>query len=74
MPATKPAVHDPASDGLPMSDSTGQFRWIVTIPGNLGGLYRDAPDVFVAGDHLINPVEGDNKIRQSPDVCVAFAG
>ncbi|MGL6096080.1 MAG: Uma2 family endonuclease, partial [Fimbriiglobus sp.] len=34
--------------------------------------FRDRPDVFVAGNHLIYPVEGDNLTRQAPDVYVAF--
>jgi Uma2 family endonuclease len=68
----EPVVHYPDSDGQPMSDNTLQFRWIVTIQGNLDDLYRDVPDVFVAGDHLIYPVKGDPKARQAPDVYVAF--
>jgi Uma2 family endonuclease len=62
----------PDSDGEPMSDNTIQFRWIVTIQGNLDDLYRENPDVFVAGDHLIYPVEGEPNTRQAPDVYVAF--
>jgi Uma2 family endonuclease len=52
--------------------TTQQFRWIVTIQGNLDDLFRDVPDVFVAGDHLIYPVEGEPNTRQAPDVYVAF--
>jgi Uma2 family endonuclease len=70
--AAKPTVYYPDSDGLPMSDNTVQFRWIVTIQGNLDDLFRDTPDVFVAGDHLIYPVEGEPNTRQAPDVYVAF--
>jgi Uma2 family endonuclease len=62
----------PDSDGLPMSDNTLQFRWIVTIQGGLDVLFRDDPGVFVAGDLLWYPVEGDNKTRIGPDVLVAF--
>jgi Uma2 family endonuclease len=62
----------PDSDGQPMSDNTLQFRWIVTVQGNLDDKFRDMQDVFVAGDHLIYPVEGKPKIRQAPDVYVAF--
>jgi Uma2 family endonuclease len=65
-------VYYPDSDGEPMSDNTVQFRWIVTIQGNLDDLFRDVPDVFVAGDHLIYPVEGEPNTRQAPDVYVAF--
>ncbi len=49
-----------------------QFEWIVTLQGNLDVMFRDDPDVFVAGDHLIYPVEGNAEIRQAPDVYVAF--
>ena len=67
-----PAVHYPDSDGQPVADNTLQFQWIVTIKGNLDLVFRDRDDVFVAGDHLINPVEGDADTRQAPDVYVAF--
>jgi Uma2 family endonuclease len=62
----------PDSDGQPMSDNTKQFRWIVTIKENLELLFADQPDVFVAGDLLWYPVEGNPKIRQAPDAMVAF--
>lgn len=45
----------PTSDGQPMADNTRQFRWIVIIQGGLDALFRDAPDVFVAGDLLWYP-------------------
>jgi Uma2 family endonuclease len=67
-----PPVDYPDSDGNPMSESTLQFRWIMTVQGNLDLLYRDRADVFVAGDNLIYPVQGNNTIRQAPDVYVAF--
>lgn len=60
------------SDGLPMSDNTKQFRWIVTIKENLELLYAQDPNVFVAGDLLWYPVEGNNTIHQAPDVMVAI--
>ncbi|MEM7769306.1 MAG: Uma2 family endonuclease [Cyanobacteria bacterium P01_A01_bin.37] len=62
----------PESDGNPMADNTKQFRWIVTIKENLELLFADQADVFVAGDLLWYPVEGDNKIRQAPDTLVVF--
>ena len=55
-----------------MADNTLQFEWISTLMWNLDLLYQDRPDVFVAGDHLIYPVEGQPEIRQAPDVYVAF--
>jgi Uma2 family endonuclease len=62
----------PESDGQPMAENTKQFRWIVTIKENLELLFADRNDVFVAGDLLWYPVEGDNKTRQAPDALVVF--
>lgn len=62
----------PESDGKPMADNTKQFRWIMVIYYNLEWLFADNPNVFVAGDLLWYPVEGNNKIRQAPDVMVIF--
>ena len=62
----------PESDGQPMADNTKQFRWIVTIQGGLDALFKDNADVFVAGDLLWYPVEGNNTIRKAPDVMVVF--
>ncbi|MBD2443715.1 Uma2 family endonuclease [Dolichospermum sp. FACHB-1091] len=62
----------PDNDGKPIADNTKQFRWIVTIQGGIDALFRDNPDVFVAGDLLWYPVEGNNKIRQAPDIMVVF--
>lgn len=62
----------PDRDGKPMSDNTLQFKWIVTIKEGLEALFRDDPNVFVAGDLLWYPVEGEPKIRTAPDAMVAF--
>jgi Uma2 family endonuclease len=62
----------PDCDSQPMSDNTKQFRWIVTIKENLELLFAEHPDVFIAGDLLWYPVEGNNKIRQAPDAMVVF--
>lgn len=62
----------PDSDGQLMADNTRQFRWIVTIKENLELLFADRDDVFVAGDLLWYPVEGNNLIRQAPDVMVVL--
>jgi Uma2 family endonuclease len=55
-----------------MADNTLQFRYIVTIQGGLDALFRENPNVFVAGDLLWYPVEGSNTIRTAPDVMVVF--
>jgi Uma2 family endonuclease len=62
----------PDSDGLPMAENTLQFEWITTIKGGLDALFRDDPRVFVAGDLLWYPVEGDNTTRAAPDALVVF--
>jgi Uma2 family endonuclease len=67
-----PRVVYPDSDGMPMADNTLQFRWIVTIKGNLDIVFAGREDVFVAGDLLWYPVEGRPDIRAAPDVMVAF--
>ncbi len=65
-------IHYPDSDGKPMADNTLQFRWIMTIQGNLDLLFQSRPDVFVAGDNLWYPVQGDPTTCVAPDVYVAF--
>ena len=67
-----PEIDYPESDGQPMADNTVQFHLITMITGNLEAMYRDRPDVFVAGDLLWYPVEGNNRIRRAPDAMVAF--
>lgn len=67
----KPIVY-PDSDGQPLADNTLQFRYIVMIQGGLDAVFADEPNVFVAGDLLWYPVEGEPTIRQAPDVMVAF--
>ncbi len=58
----EPTIEYPDSDGQPMADNTVQFRWIQTLQGGLDVLFRDDPNVFVAGDLLWYPVEGDNTL------------
>jgi hypothetical protein len=41
-----------------MADNTEQFNWIMKIKENLECLFAKRPDVFVAGDLLWYPVEG----------------
>jgi Uma2 family endonuclease len=67
-----PKVYYPDSDGEPMADNTVQFDWIAILKWNAEAYLRDDPNVFVAGDHLIYPIEGDADTRQAPDVYVAF--
>ncbi|MGB0563952.1 MAG: Uma2 family endonuclease [Spirulinaceae cyanobacterium] len=62
----------PDSDGQPMADNTLQFQWIVTIKENLELLFAQREDVFVAGDLLWYPLEGDNKTCRAPDAMVVL--
>lgn len=71
-PEVSAEVHYPDSDGQPMADNTLQFQWIQVIYHNLCWRFADRPDVFVAGDLLWYPVEGNNQLRQAPDVMVAI--
>ena len=66
------AIEYPDCDGEPMSDNTLQFKWIVFIEEGLEALFRKNADVFVAGNLLWYPVEGDPTIRAAPDAMVAF--
>jgi Uma2 family endonuclease len=71
MLATNEIVY-PDSDGQPMADNTKQFQWITVIKTNLDWLFRDEEMVFVAGDLLWYPIEGNPKYRVAPDVMVVF--
>jgi len=72
VPVRKKRIVYPDSDGKPMADNTKQFNWIVKIKEGLELLFADRADVFVAGDLLWYPVEGDNKTRIAPDAMVVF--
>jgi Uma2 family endonuclease len=68
----RPAIEYPESDGLPIAENTRQFQWIGTIMWGLDAMFLDEPNVFVAGDLLWYPVEGEPTIRVAPDALVAF--
>jgi Uma2 family endonuclease len=71
-PSTQANIIYPDSDGQPMADNTKQFELIVLIKKNLDLLFADDPNVFVAGDLLWYPVQGNNINRRAPDVMVVF--
>jgi len=62
----------PETDGLPIAENTKQYRWIVKIQGGIDSLFKNDPNVFVAGDLFWYPVEGDNQTRAAPDTMVVF--
>ena len=70
-PTQKDIIY-PDSDEQPMADNTEQFELIVWIKENFELLFANDPNVFVAGDLLWYPVEGNNLLRQAPDVMIAF--
>lgn len=70
--SSTPQLIYPESDGQPLADNTIQFRLIVTIAGGLDALFKDNPNVFVAGDLFWYPVEGEPWVRIAPDVMVAM--
>jgi Uma2 family endonuclease len=67
-----PLIDYPDDDGQPMAENTDQFKWIVLIKEGLETLFHHDANVFVAGDLLWYPVEGQPKIRQAPDTMVVF--
>ncbi len=72
MVTTPQPIQYPDSDGQPMADNTKQFEAIVYIKKGLDWLFAADPLVFVAGDLLWYPTEGNNRRRQAPDVMVVF--
>ncbi len=71
-PSRRPEIEYPDDDGQPMSENTLQFQWIVTIKEGLEVVFRNDPNVFVAGDLFWYPEEGKPKIRTAPDTLVVF--
>ena len=69
---TPSSIIYPDSDGQPMADNTLQFSWIVVIKENLELQFAEVKDVFIAGDLLWYPVQGNPKLRQAPDAMVVF--
>jgi hypothetical protein len=57
----------PESDGKPMAENTIQYRWLTRIKGGLEARFKDAPEVFVAGDLFWYPVKGQSQIHQAPE-------
>jgi Uma2 family endonuclease len=55
-----------------MADNTRQFESIVYVKKGVDWLFSPDPNVFIAGDLLWYPVEGNPKLRQAPDVMIVF--
>jgi len=69
---TRAAIEYPDCDGEPVADNTLQYKGMVLIEGGLESLFDRDPHVFVAGNLLWYPVEGEPAIRAAPDAMVAF--
>ena len=65
-------VFYPESDGKPMAENTLQFEWITLVKQGLDAVFIHRDDVFIAGDLLWYPVQGENTVCQAPDTMVAL--
>ena len=65
-------VEYPESDGQPMAENETHYLLLTTVKSNLEILFKDDPNVFVAGNLLWYPVEGNNTIRVASDVFTVF--
>jgi len=72
MAAASSPIQYPESDGKPMAENTEQFHWITMLAGNIEAMYAEDPNVFVGGDLLWYPLQGDADTRYAPDVFVVF--
>jgi Uma2 family endonuclease len=71
-PPAPSTIDCPETDGLPIAENTLQFQWIVVIKEGLEVLFRNNPNVFIAGGLFWYPVEGDPTIRVAPDAMVVI--
>ena len=67
----KPIVY-PDSDGQPMADNTKQFEELTALKQGCEAAFAEQENVFVAGDLLWYPVEGQPATHLAPDVLVVF--
>ena len=72
-PALVPTLIDyPDSDGCPMPEGGFQFNSLTYAVMAPRVHFQHRQDVYVAGNMLIDDVEGDRQSSISPDVFVAF--
>jgi len=69
IPFIKP-VHYPESDGKPMAETDVHRREMFDLIGTLDDRFRDAPDVYVAGNLFLYYAEGNPRKVVAPDVFV----
>jgi Uma2 family endonuclease len=63
-------VEYPESDGEPMAETDWHVSEMMALIGSLQHRYRDAADVYVAGNNFVYYEEGNPKAVFSPDVYV----
>lgn len=65
---TEPEIIYPESDGKPIAENTIQYRYIVTIHGNVGAIVALDPNVLIcAVDNITAWVNGKKVIERSSD-------
>jgi Uma2 family endonuclease len=72
LPRVTTSVDYPESDGEPMAETDLHLEEMIALIAILQNRFRDAPDVYVAGDNFIYYEEGNPDARFSPDVYVVF--
>ena len=73
-PRATPRIVYPDSDGKPMADNTLQWRWNATIKSGLDVVFRDRPDVFVAGEGGIGEIEFEGETIEEDGVTYPGTG
>lgn len=66
------SIEYPTSDGELMAETDHQYTAMTETISSMRELYRDRPDVYVAGDMLIYYRINDNTTSIAPDVFVVF--
>ena len=72
LPQVTPRVEYPESDGEPMAETDLHRDEMAALIATLKDRYRDAPNVYVAGNLFVYYEEGDPDARFAPDVFVVF--
>ncbi len=72
LPKIAPRVEYPESDGEPMAETDLHRDEMAALIVTLQDRYRDAPDVYVAGNLFVYYAEDDPDARFAPDVFVVF--
>src|SRR5262245_61346495 len=69
-PTTAPQVHYPEADGKPIAETDVHIDVLIYLREALKDYFRDAPQVYVAGNMLLYYEEGNPAACVAPDVFV----